>query len=76
MTSSNSAGDNNGGAVVVQAGSNFEAEFSTFRDNKAVIGGAIYVHDSTVKVKQSTFSGNDASAAVSTLIVRQSLSRE
>jgi hypothetical protein len=68
---SNSAGDNNGGAVVVQEGANFEVEFSTFRENAALIGGAIFAQDSTVKVKQSTFSRNKASAAVSTFIVVQ-----
>lgn len=62
------AGDTNGGAIEAEPGSDVSVEFSTFRDNKGILGGAVHVPSSTLKVKQSNFVGNIASEAVSDML--------
>jgi len=65
FNTSNSAGDNNGGAIAAPKGSSVDIEFSTFTDNRGVFGGAVYIRASNLTLKKSIFSKNQANSAVS-----------
>ena len=62
----NAAGYSNAGVIDARTGAQVTVEFSTFRNNQGVLGGAIHASESSaISVKKSTFIANRASEFVS-----------
>lgn len=62
----NAAGYSNAGGIEAHTGAQVTVEFTTFRNNQGVLGGAIHASESSaISLKKSTFIANRASEFVS-----------